>query len=411
MAFAALRDVAAFLRRKEAPPTRSAAEGRPTVDRAILHGISQSGRFVRDYLYLGFNEDERGRQVFDAMLPHIPGTRRTFTNARFAQPGRNPTPHGDRLYPADQFPFTYAVTEDHLTGRRDGLLLRCRAERHLPAHHADRQRVRVLGRPRVARSSPTRGATTSTCRPRCAPTLSAGHPHFAPAGAVAERSRSLRPAGQPAARRRADARPAGGAGGLDARAASSRRPAASRRAAHGTLLPAHGLYPAIPGAALPRRLRRRRELVDDTAMPPVVRGDYAGAAAAGGHGRQRRRRAARCPVLEAPKATYTGWNPRAEGFAPGALCYNTGAVAALRRHACRACGGGRPARLAGGALSLARRLRGGGEGGGRARGGRASAAGRGRAGHHRRGGRRRAGAAAPLNGGAARTTWVATRGM
>ncbi len=31
-------------------------------------------------------------------------------------------------------------------------------------------------------------------------------------------------------------------------------------------------------------------------------------------------------AIEVPKATYTGWNPRAEGFAPGQLCYNTGAV-------------------------------------------------------------------------------------
>jgi len=31
-------------------------------------------------------------------------------------------------------------------------------------------------------------------------------------------------------------------------------------------------------------------------------------------------------VLSVPKATYTGWNPRAPGFAPGALCYNTGAA-------------------------------------------------------------------------------------
>jgi hypothetical protein len=34
----------------------------------------------------------------------------------------------------------------------------------------------------------------------------------------------------------------------------------------------------------------------------------------------------RGPVIEVPKATYTGWNPRSGGFAPGALCYNTGAV-------------------------------------------------------------------------------------
>nr|WP_264185232.1 alpha/beta hydrolase domain-containing protein [Roseicella aerolata] len=34
----------------------------------------------------------------------------------------------------------------------------------------------------------------------------------------------------------------------------------------------------------------------------------------------------RMPVIETPKATYTSWNPRAEAFAPGALCYSTGAV-------------------------------------------------------------------------------------
>jgi hypothetical protein len=60
-------------------------------------------------------------------------------------------------------------------------------------------------------------------------------------------------------------------------------------------------------------------------MPPAVRGSYAvllprvdadGNAAVG----------LRLPVLEAPRATYLGWNPRAEGFAPGAPCTNTGAV-------------------------------------------------------------------------------------
>lgn len=87
---------------------------------------------LRDFLYFGFNEDERGRVVFEGMMPHIAGSRRSFTNARFAQPGRNPAPHLDPYYPADQFPFTYAVTTDALTGRRDGLLLRCRMSNTCP---------------------------------------------------------------------------------------------------------------------------------------------------------------------------------------------------------------------------------------------------------------------------------------
>ena len=66
MAFAAFRDIGAFLRREKGPANPLAAGQRGTVDQAVLTGVSQSGRFVRDYLYLGFNEDERGRQVFDA---------------------------------------------------------------------------------------------------------------------------------------------------------------------------------------------------------------------------------------------------------------------------------------------------------------------------------------------------------
>jgi hypothetical protein len=34
----------------------------------------------------------------------------------------------------------------------------------------------------------------------------------------------------------------------------------------------------------------------------------------------------RLPVIEVPLATYTGWNPRAEGYGAGALCTNQGAV-------------------------------------------------------------------------------------
>jgi Alpha/beta hydrolase domain len=92
----------------------------------------------------------------------------------------------------------------------------------------------------------------------------------------------------------------------------------------GTLVDLAGAYPALSG--LPYRgTIGPAQLVDNTVMPPVVRGEYtvlvprvdADGNAIGG---------LRGPVVEVPKATYTGWNPRSEGFAPGALCYNTGAV-------------------------------------------------------------------------------------
>ena len=38
-----------------------------------VYGASQSGRFLGMFLYDGFNIDERGRKVFDGVIPHIAG--------------------------------------------------------------------------------------------------------------------------------------------------------------------------------------------------------------------------------------------------------------------------------------------------------------------------------------------------
>ena len=131
LGFAATRDIVAFLRREAG----DAAAPNPVagrIDRAIAFGQSQSGRFLHDFLYLGFNEDEAGRVVFDGLMPHIAGGKVMFTNHRFAQPGRNMQQHGDRLYPGAQFPFTYPVTTDVVTGKTDGWLARCQAAGNCP---------------------------------------------------------------------------------------------------------------------------------------------------------------------------------------------------------------------------------------------------------------------------------------
>jgi len=58
-----------------------------TAPSAIAHGTSQSGRFLRDLVYQGFNESEAGQIVFDGINPHIAAAR-LFLNYRFAQPNR-----------------------------------------------------------------------------------------------------------------------------------------------------------------------------------------------------------------------------------------------------------------------------------------------------------------------------------
>ena len=43
------------------------------VKRAIGFGTSQSGRFLRKFLYDGFNADEQGKKVFDGLWAHVAG--------------------------------------------------------------------------------------------------------------------------------------------------------------------------------------------------------------------------------------------------------------------------------------------------------------------------------------------------
>ena len=56
-------------------------------DRVHAYGVSQSGRFLRQFLYEGLNVDETGRQVFDGVFTHIAGARRGEFNCRYGQPG------------------------------------------------------------------------------------------------------------------------------------------------------------------------------------------------------------------------------------------------------------------------------------------------------------------------------------
>lgn len=87
-----------------------------------VFGSSQSGRFLRLFLYDGFNADERGRKVFDGVMPHIAGAGRADFNMRFSQAV------GLDQYAALRFPFTDAPQMDPGAGRTDGLLSKYSAD-------------------------------------------------------------------------------------------------------------------------------------------------------------------------------------------------------------------------------------------------------------------------------------------
>jgi hypothetical protein len=119
---AATRDVASFLRH-ETDAALNPLAGR--IRRIYATGASQTGGFLRDFIYLGFNEDEAHRRVFDGMIPTIAGTDRVFINVRFADPNvySGQEDRHDFLQNSHP-PFTYAVVTDPQTGIHDGIMKR-----------------------------------------------------------------------------------------------------------------------------------------------------------------------------------------------------------------------------------------------------------------------------------------------
>ena len=99
---------------------------------AIGFGISQSGRFLREFLYSGFNQDEQGRRVFDGLMPHVSGSGLGSFNHRFAQPTRHVNQHDHHEGIADRFPFSYAEMTDPLSHQTGSLLSRARDSHTVP---------------------------------------------------------------------------------------------------------------------------------------------------------------------------------------------------------------------------------------------------------------------------------------
>jgi hypothetical protein len=129
--FAATRDLGAFLRDRQADDAGAPNPVWRADNRAIIEGSSQSGRMIRSFIDLGFNADEQGGRVFDGAYPHIGGGLMPL-DIRFGQPVRAWGEQTDHLYPAYDFPFSYARQADPLTGRVQGVLDRCTASGTCP---------------------------------------------------------------------------------------------------------------------------------------------------------------------------------------------------------------------------------------------------------------------------------------
>jgi hypothetical protein len=124
LGFAAARDLGAFLKTQARDDGGIDNPAYVAGAKAIVMGSSQSGRFIRTLIHLGFNRDEAGKIVFEGALPHIGGGLMPL-NIRFGQPGRATTNAVDHLFPGAEFPFAYPSVTHPLTGRTQGILDRC----------------------------------------------------------------------------------------------------------------------------------------------------------------------------------------------------------------------------------------------------------------------------------------------
>jgi hypothetical protein len=102
----------------------SAENPMPGLKHALGWGVSQSGRYLRHFLYQGFNEDEQGRRVFDGVFDQVGGSGRGSFNHRFGQASRDALQYFNILFPVDLFPFTDGPETDPETGVTDSILAR-----------------------------------------------------------------------------------------------------------------------------------------------------------------------------------------------------------------------------------------------------------------------------------------------
>jgi alpha/beta hydrolase family protein len=296
LGFAAIRDAAAWLKYH--------ADSIAPVRYAYAFGSSQSGRFLRGFLYEGFNTDEQERQVFDAVFAHIAGASRIDVNARWAKPAAR------GANTATSFPFADARLKDPVGGESDGELDNPRMAGHAPKVFYTNTPVEYWGNSRVAAMIHTApdGTSDLTLPDNVRIYFIAGTQH-SPARFPASVNNGQQPDN-----------PVDYWWTMRALLLAMNRwvkdgvpPPASRhpRLADATLVPAKDVaFPKIPGVASPRTLTAARRAANRF----VAGGGGAGAPLpllvpqVDEDGNERS--GIRLPDVAVPLATYTGWNFR-----------------------------------------------------------------------------------------------------
>lgn len=292
LGFAAVRDFVAYAKHD---PNAIAP-----VRRAEGVGISQSGRFLRHFVYEGFNADEEGRPVFDGIDAHVAGAGRGNFNYRFAQPSRDAQPRTALFYATDLEPFGDAE-----------LLARANADGVAPKLFLTNTSYEYWSRAASLIHTTPDGTRDVAASPNVRIYHYAGLQHFSgrfPA--------EVNPEPELAAQQKSNPLPVAqlwraAIVNLDEWVANGTEPPPSRypRIADGTLVPLPALtFPKIDGLTPPRDVHQAYKL-DLTTQPPRVGPPFVSLVPqVDEHGNDLG--GIRLPQLAAPLATYTGWNLR-----------------------------------------------------------------------------------------------------
>lgn len=328
LGFAAVRDVVSCLRYQARDDTGNpnplSTDGMSVpIDHVIAYGRSQPGRFLREFVRLGFNEDRHGRQVFDGLFAAIAGSRRIFLNEPFAQPGRFHRQHEDHAYPGDQFPFTYASTTDTCTGETGGILARALERNTCPKIiHIDSSTEFWQGRSSLLVSDADGRDVPLPDEVRLY--LFSGTMHAGPAMLAHPGIYSQNPVH---ALNDVDYTPLNRALiiALDDWVSGVRPPPPSRypSVGDGTLVApfpqdAAG-FPSLPGVHYPRWINQLSVMDYSTQPPRAVPGKQYAVLVPAVDADGNERAGVRLPDIAVPRATYTGWNMRDASFAADAL--------------------------------------------------------------------------------------------
>ena len=316
---ASARDLVSFLRFEAADSKGNANPAHAGIKRAFAIGFSQGGRFLRDYVKDGFNQDESARKVFDGILAHTAGVGGVFVNYEFGYADHTATQHQDHTFPENEFPFSTARMTDPVTGKTGSLL---RNDGYDPLWMETNTSTEYWQKGASLLVTDPLGTRDVELPPNARAYLIAGTQHGATAWMTSTLGSCVNPRNPhsptPALRALLVA--------LDEWASEGKAPPASRtpRLKDGTFTTPDALkFPAIPGVQVVRRVAEIGVLKDwikpemDMSKPYrafVTQVDADGNEIAG----------VLLPEIAVPLATYTGWNYYRAPFPEGELCDRDG---------------------------------------------------------------------------------------